>query len=95
MYKVKWKGYGPHEMTWEPIENITNAKELIEDFHKKHPGKPRAHTIMKIEFPLSMFPKELFRPIPEPLTEPTPLIMPTESMALSCARRGRRALGRV
>ena len=24
-YKVKWRGYGPHKMTWELIENLTHA----------------------------------------------------------------------
>ena len=28
-YKVKWKGYGPHEQTWEPISNLSHAKEAI------------------------------------------------------------------
>lgn len=34
-YKVKWKGYGPHEMTWEPVTNLENAKKAITKFHKK------------------------------------------------------------
>ena len=33
-YKVDWRGYGPHEMTWEPIENLERAKDAIKEFHK-------------------------------------------------------------
>ena len=34
-YLVRWKGYGPHEDTWEPLENLTNAKRLVRDFERK------------------------------------------------------------
>lgn len=40
-YKVQWKGYGVHEQTWEPVSNLTHAKEVIADFHKKYPNKPK------------------------------------------------------
>lgn len=29
-YKVKWVGYA--EMTWEPIENLDNCEELLQEF---------------------------------------------------------------
>lgn len=35
-YKVKWEGYPESESTWEPKENLTNVKELIEEFEKKY-----------------------------------------------------------
>jgi hypothetical protein len=31
-YKVKWEGYPDYENTWEPVANLTNAKELITDY---------------------------------------------------------------
>ncbi|GAB4856501.1 Alpha-1,3-mannosyltransferase cmt1 [Ancistrocladus abbreviatus] len=31
-FKVRWKGYGPSEDTWEPIEGLSNCKESIEEF---------------------------------------------------------------
>lgn len=31
-FKVRWKGYGPDEDTWEPIEGLSNCKERIDDF---------------------------------------------------------------
>ncbi|XP_022929610.1 DNA (cytosine-5)-methyltransferase CMT3-like [Cucurbita moschata] len=30
--KVRWKGYGPDEDTWEPIEGLSNCKEKLKDF---------------------------------------------------------------
>ena len=42
-YYVKWKGYDetPEAVTWEPIENLTNAQDLVDEFHKNHPMMPR------------------------------------------------------
>ncbi|KAL6624503.1 hypothetical protein ACP70R_031824 [Stipagrostis hirtigluma subsp. patula] len=31
-FKVRWKGYGPNDDTWEPIEGLKNCKEAIRDF---------------------------------------------------------------
>ncbi|QRW15592.1 Retrotransposable element Tf2 protein [Rhizoctonia solani] len=36
-YLVKWKGYNKGSNSWEPVDNVVNAKEAIEDFHKEHP----------------------------------------------------------
>ena len=33
-YLVDWLGYSPSERTWEPIENVTNTRALLEDFHR-------------------------------------------------------------
>jgi hypothetical protein len=35
-YKVKWKGYGENENTWEPIENLEHCKEMIEKYHDEN-----------------------------------------------------------
>ena len=58
-YKVNWKGYGPHEMTWEPIENLERAKDAIKEFHKLQPNKPRAKELRKLEIPIHLFPTHL------------------------------------
>lgn len=31
-FKVRWKGFGPCEDTWEPIEGLSNCQELIQEF---------------------------------------------------------------
>jgi Chromo (CHRromatin Organisation MOdifier) domain len=31
-YLVKWLGYPLHDATWEPVENLENAKETIQKF---------------------------------------------------------------
>ena len=40
-YKVKWKGYGPHEWSWEPENHVEHAKELVEKFHQQNPTKSK------------------------------------------------------
>lgn len=34
-YLVKWKDYPAYENTWEPIENLTNCKELLREFNQR------------------------------------------------------------
>ncbi|KNZ76512.1 Chromobox like protein [Termitomyces sp. J132] len=34
-YKVKWKGYGIDDISWEPQENI-HAPRLVKEFHWRH-----------------------------------------------------------
>ena len=39
-YFVKWKNF--NETTWEPLENLSNAKSLIEEFNKSQDPEPQA-----------------------------------------------------
>jgi hypothetical protein len=41
-YLVEWAGYEgtPDHHTWEPATNLRNAKEYIQDFHRRYPNKP-------------------------------------------------------
>lgn len=34
-FKVRWKGYGPSEDSWEPIDGLGNCRERIGEFVKK------------------------------------------------------------
>ena len=38
-YLVDWLRYSPSERTWEPIENVNNARAFLEDFHHQYPQK--------------------------------------------------------
>jgi hypothetical protein len=39
-YLVDWLGYTPNHRTWEPAENVANAPQLLEEFHRTYPNKP-------------------------------------------------------
>lgn len=42
MYRVKWKGYGLNEATWEPKTNLEHAAALIKAFDAKQTKETRA-----------------------------------------------------
>ncbi len=35
MYLVKWKGYSTKQSTWEPLSNLTNAKDIVNEWNRK------------------------------------------------------------
>ena len=39
-FKVKWKGYGVEENSWESAKEV-HADALIREFYRAHPGAPR------------------------------------------------------
>jgi hypothetical protein len=49
-YLVKWKNYPRGDVSWEPKENLTNAQEIMEEFHKKFPNTPRWIRTNNLEF---------------------------------------------
>ena len=36
-YKIKWEGYPMNQSTWEPLENLRTAMELVEEYDNEHP----------------------------------------------------------
>ena len=42
-YLVRWAGYEStaKSETWEPVDAVTNANELVTRFHAQYPQKPR------------------------------------------------------
>ena len=36
-YKIKWEGYPMNQSTWEPIENLKTAIELVIEYDQLHP----------------------------------------------------------
>ena len=49
-YKVKWEGYSENECTWEPRENLSNVKYLIEEYENSiKPKEKIKEKIIKIK----------------------------------------------
>ena len=44
-YEVKWEGWDESHVTWEPAENVANARELVEEFHTENPDAPTEEDI--------------------------------------------------
>ena len=40
-YLVQWKGWSDTDRTWEPMSNLGNAADAVQDFHATHPAAPR------------------------------------------------------
>ena len=42
LYLVEWKGFDntPNATSWEPLEHLANATNLVQAFHQAYPDKP-------------------------------------------------------
>jgi hypothetical protein len=41
-YLIQWAGYSHVQTSSEPAENLENAQELVDEFHREHTSKPRS-----------------------------------------------------
>ena len=44
-YLVDWKGYLEDERTWELVENVSGAADLVAEFHRRYPQCPASKDI--------------------------------------------------
>ena len=72
-YLVHWKGYDESERTWEPVSNLKNSPEIVEQFHKSHPSAPRRLRTTQADF------SSLFSTMPGNLCDPFPTFCRLES----------------
>ena len=42
-YFVHWLDYDINERTWEPAENLANVPQMVQEFNRQYPPKPRPH----------------------------------------------------
>ncbi|EHS64877.1 uncharacterized protein PGTG_22540 [Puccinia graminis f. sp. tritici CRL 75-36-700-3] len=42
-YLVSWKGFGPEENSWEPVDNLEHCQELVPEFNTKFPDAASRH----------------------------------------------------
>ena len=65
-YLVYWKGYDESERTWEPVSNLKNSPEVVEQFHQSHPSTPWHLQMTQVDFTslFSMMPGNLCDPFP-------------------------------
>ena len=38
-YKIKWENYPMSQCTWEPLKNLENVKDLVDEYNNNHPVK--------------------------------------------------------
>lgn len=75
-YLVKWKGFTDGDNSWEPAENVANSKELVAEYHEKHPTAPRPHPSAPQRIHAALFNKIPWRTL-ENFTNPDPSQFPT------------------
>ena len=72
-YLVHWKGYDESKRTWEPVSNLRNSPEIVEQFHASHPSAHRRLCMTQADF------NSLFSSMPINLYDPFPMFCHLES----------------
>ena len=72
-YLVHWKEYDKSERTWEPVSNLKNSPEIVDQFHKSHPSAPCRLRMTQADF------SSLFSIMPGNLCDPFPTFCHLES----------------
>ena len=72
-YLVHWKGYDESKRTWEPVSNLKNSPEIVEQFHAAHPSAPHHLHMAQADF------NSLFSLMPSNPCDPFPTFCHLES----------------
>jgi hypothetical protein len=48
-YLVDWAGYDTSHQKWEPVRHLQNAQQLVQEFHKRYPNKPRPRSAQSLK----------------------------------------------
>jgi hypothetical protein len=94
VYLVKWTGYEgtPDESSWEPAEHLQHVPDLVHEFHRQHPDKPRLNMLFSLVVVLFTLDKivEFFRHYLNILLFPLhlafPLVLPCPPLRMRHAR---------
>ena len=72
-YLVHWKGYDESKRMWEPVSNLKNSPEIVEQFHSFHPFALCRLCMAQADF------NSLFSSMPGNLCDPFPMFCHLES----------------
>ncbi|CEL63969.1 Transposon Ty3-I Gag-Pol polyprotein OS=Saccharomyces cerevisiae (strain ATCC 204508 / S288c) GN=TY3B-I PE=3 SV=2 [Rhizoctonia solani AG-1 IB] len=50
-YRVRWKGYIPHEDTWEPAKDLQHCEDQLREFSANYPAAPKADDPIPTDVP--------------------------------------------